>query len=424
MIDRRQVPLIQSVTTLYLHPPQQHELDNGVMVYDIRLGHQEVIKLELVFEAGRWYEQERLVARASSQLLKAGTQYRTASQLADFFEHYGAKLDIYDGFNTVNVQLYCLTKHLPNLLPVLLEMVTLPAYPEQEIRQFIKRSRQNLKLQLQKNDVVAYRLFTEELFGKEHPYGYNSDAEAYNQLNRAKIQAHFHRCYNAESCTIFIAGKTNPSILKLLNRYFRQLPKVSVPKALPWVLPPAPPRKKIHQVLAKESLQSSIRIGRRTFDRAHPDCDPFYMLNMVLGGYFGSRLMQNLREQHGLTYGVYSSLETLRHSGYWYIHTDVNKDSKEIALAEIYKEIQALQYQPIGVEEMEMVRNYSLGMQLTALDGVFNVSSIVKSLVTAGLNEQHFYQFIQTIKTITPKDIQLIAQQYLQKEHLLEVIVE
>jgi predicted Zn-dependent peptidase len=134
--------------------------------------------------------------------------------------------------------------------------------------------------------------------------------------------------------------------------------------------------------------------------------------------------MQNLREEHGLTYGVYSSVETLRHSGYWYIHTDVNKDNKELALSEIYKEIQRLQRHPIGVEEMEMVRNYSLGMQLTALDGVFNVASIVKSLVTVGLTEQNFYQFIQVLKTITPKDIQRIAQQYLQKEHLLEVVVE
>ena len=148
------------------------------------------------------------------------------------------------------------------------------------------------------------------------------------------------------------------------------------------------------------------------------------MMNMVLGGYFGSRLMQNLREQNGFTYGIYSSVETLKHSGYWYIHTDVNKDITQAALAEIYKEIELLQQEPIGSEEMEMVRNYTLGMQLTALDGVFNVASIIKSLVTAGLTKQHFYQFVDTIKNITPQDIQLMAQQYLQKEHLLEVVVE
>lgn len=424
MIDRRQAPLIQSVETLQLHQPIQHRLDNGITVYDIRLGQQEVIKLELVFEAGRWYEQEHLLARASSQLLKAGTQQRNAAQLADFFEHYGAKLDIYDGFNTVNIQLYCLTKHLPTLLPVLQEMVTQPLYPQHEVEQFIKRSRQNLKLQLQKNDVLAYRLFTEELFGQTHPYGYNSFAEDYSRLTREKIQAHFKRCYTAEACTIFIAGKTSPAILKLLHQHFIHLPKATTPTAPAWVLPPEIGHKKVHQVLSEESLQASIRIGRRTFTRSHADCDRFYMMNMVLGGYFGSRLMQNLRERNGFTYGIYSSIETLRHSGYWYIHTDVNKAITEQALTEIYLEIDRLQQELISKEEMEMVRNYSLGMQLTALDGVFNVASIVKSLATVGLTEQHFYAFVETIKTITPKDIQLVAQQYLQKEHLLEVIVE
>lgn len=424
MIDRRQAPRIQTVETLHLHHPLQHTLDNGIKVYDIRLGQQEVIKLELVFEAGRWYEQEQLLARASSQLLKAGTRQRTAAQFADFFEHYGAKLDIYDGFNTVNIQLYCLTKHLATLLPVLQEMLLEPLFPQQEIDQFIKRSRQNLKLQLQKNDVLAYRLFTEELFSTQHPYGYNSFAEDYTRLTKAKIEEHYKHCYTAASCSIFIAGKTSPAIVTLLNQYFSALPKGPFPTAPAWVLPPELGHKKVYQVISKDSLQASVRIGRRTFARSHPDCDRFFMMNMVLGGYFGSRLMQNLRERNGYTYGIYSSIETLRHSGYWYIHTDVGKDITSAALAEIYHEIDRLQQEPISNEEMEMVRNYSLGMQLTALDGVFNVASIVKSLATVNLTEQHFYKFVDTIKTITPQDIQLMAQQYLNKEDLLEVVVE
>jgi predicted Zn-dependent peptidase len=424
MIDRRKAPPIQSVETLSLHRPIQHKLDNGIAVYDIRLGQQEVIKLELVFEAGRWYEHQQLVARACAQLLKAGTKRRSAVQLADFFEHYGAKLDIYDGFNTVNIQLYCLTKHLPTLLPVLQEMLLNPLFPEQEVAQFIKRSRQNLKLQLQKNDVLAYRLFTEELFGNQHPYGYNSFADHYNQLTREQIQQHYERCYTAGSCTIFVAGKTSENTVALLNQYFSDLPQRSAPSAPPWILPPELGHKKVYQVLSEESLQASIRIGRRTFAREHSDCDRFYMMNMVLGGYFGSRLMQNLRERNGYTYGIYSSIETLRHSGYWYIHTDVSKEITQVALTEIYNEIDRLQQAPIATEEMEMVRNYSLGMQLTALDGVFNVASVVKSLVTANLTAQHFYQFIDTIKNITPQDIQLLAQQYLRQEDLLEVVVE
>lgn len=424
MINRTQAPPIQTVEALHLHLPNLHHLKNGIPVYEINLGSQNVIKLELIFEAGRWHEMEKLIARSTSQLLKAGSLRHNAEKLANFFEYYGAKLSIYDGFNTVNIQVYCLSKHLATLLPMLQELLTTPAFPEEELQKLIKRNKQNLKVQLQKNDVVAYRLFTEELFGTEHPYGYNSSDELYSQVSIPKIKQHFQNNYTANNCTIILSGKTSAQSIQLLDQYFGHLPQSSPVQPHLWALAPVVGSKQIHQVLSPDSLQASIRIGRRTFSRDHADCDAFYMLNMVLGGYFGARLMQNLREQHGFTYGVYSSIETLKYSGYWYIHTDVGKDVKDAALTEIYREIDRLQNTLIPPAEMEMVRNYTLGMQLTSLDGVFNVASIIKSLVTSGLNEQHFKEFIKTIKTITPKEIQQMAQTYLNKEDFLEVIIE
>ncbi|WMX15146.1 pitrilysin family protein [Aureispira sp. CCB-E] len=424
MINRSKAPHIQTVGTLNLHRPIVHQLSNGIPVYEVSLGSQDVIKLELIFKAGRWCEKEKLIARITSQLLKAGSHQHNAEQLADFFEYYGASLNIYDGFNTVNIQVYCLAKHLKMLLPMLEELLTTPAFPTEELTKLLKRNRQNLKVQLQKNDVVAYRLFTEELFGSEHPYGYNSSEDSFDKVTLTSIQQHFKDNYTANNCTIFVSGKVSTTIIELLEQHFGSLPSSTTAPAPQWELASLQLPKKIHQVLSDDSLQASIRIGRRTFSREHPDCDQFYMLNMVLGGYFGARLMQNLREENGYTYGVYSSLETLRYSGYWYIHTDVGKDVKDAALTEIYREIERLQDSPIPLQEMEMVRNYTLGMQLTALDGVFNVASILKSLVTADLDDSYYYKFIQTIKTITPEQIQAMAQKYLNKEDLLEVVIE
>jgi predicted Zn-dependent peptidase len=424
MINRSKAPKIQTVGALNLHQPTLHHLSNGIPVYEINLGSQNVIKLELIFNAGRWHEKEKLIARITSQLLKAGSHQHNAEQLANFFEYYGASLNVYDGFNTVNIQVYCLSKHLKVLLPMLQELLTSPAFPQDELTKLIKRNRQNLKVQLQKNDVVAYRLFTEELFGTEHPYGYNSSEDSFDTISIENIQSHFKENYTANNCTIFVSGKVSTTIIELLEEHFGNLPAATTSTSPVWELEPIKKPKKIHRVLSEDSLQASIRIGRRTFPREHPDCDAFYMLNMVLGGYFGARLMQNLREKNGFTYGVYASLETLRHSGYWYIHTDVGKDVKDAALTEIYREIERLQDAPIPLQEMEMVRNYTLGMQLTSLDGVFNIASINKSLVTAGLDDSYYYNFIKTIQTITPEQIQTMAQKYLNKEDLLEVVIE
>lgn len=422
MVDRSIVPPIQSVKNLILPAPLKYTLDNLIPVYEINMGNQQVIKLELIFKAGRWHEKEKLIARACSQLLKSGTLRHNAHDMAHFFEYYGASLGIYDGFNTSNLQLYCLSKHLEKLLPMLQELLTEPAFADDELQKFVKLNQQNLKVQLQKNDLVAYRVFTESIYGATHPYGYNSTESTYDSIDRSNLVEHFNNCYKANNCTIIISGKIPINSQQLLNRFLGQLGQGQLPSLSYPSMPPVE-RKVLHQVIDPSSLQASIRIGRRMFNRSHPDCHQFYMTNMILGGYFGARLMQNLREKHGYTYGAYASIETLMHSGYWYIHTDVGKDVVDVAVQEIYAEIKRLQDTPIDKDELDIVKNYSLGMQLNSIDGVFNVSGVLKSLLTAQLDEQFFYQFIDTIKNIEPEQIQRMAQKYLDLDKLTEVIV-
>lgn len=422
MIDRSIVPQIQPVDNLILPMPRRYELDNQIPVYEINMGNQQVIKLELIFKAGRWHEKEKLVARACSQLLRTGTLKHNAHEMAHFFEYYGASLGIYDGFNTSNIQLYCLSKHLERLLPMLQELLTEPAFAQDELQKFVTLNQQNLKVQLQKNDLVAYRVFTESIYGSSHPYGYNSTEATYDSLDRSNLVEHFNNCYKSNHCNIIISGKTPANCRQLLNRFFGQLEQGQLPD-LDYPLMPPVERQVLHQVLDPSSLQASIRIGRRLFNRAHPDCHQFYMTNMILGGYFGARLMQNLREKNGYTYGAYASIETLMHSGYWYVHTDVGKDVAEFAIQEIYTEIERLQDRPVHQDELDIVKNYTMGMQLTSIDGVFNVSSLLKSLITAQLDEQFFYEFIDTIKNIEPSHIQAMAQKYLDPNKLTEVVV-
>ena len=341
MIDRSKIPEIKSVETLKLHTPIRYRLANDIPVYEINLGNQSVIKLELIFHAGRWHEKEQLIAKATAQLLKTGTLNKNSEQIADFFEYYGAILAIYDGFNTVNIQLQCLSKHLKTLLPMLKEILCEPAFSEIELTKFIKLNQQNLKVQLTKNDIVAYRLFTEKIFGHNHPYGYNSTIASYTSITRDKIITHFKENYTANNCTIIISGKIPENAINLLNAHFGELPIKPKQNVFNPQMPKLEANLSLKEIVSHDSLQASIRIGRRTFNGGHHDYNAFYMTNMVLGGYFGARLMQNLRERNGFTYGVYSSMETMINSGYWYIHTDVGIDVKNSAIAEIYMVVSA-----------------------------------------------------------------------------------
>ncbi|MCP4437953.1 MAG: insulinase family protein [Aureispira sp.] len=424
MIDRSKAPVIQSVKNLKLHQPEVHLLSNGIPLYEIALGSQEIIKLDILFDAGRWYEQAPLVARATAQLLKAGTQTLNAKELAEKFEFYGAKLKIYDGFDDVNIRLYCLSKHLDKLLPIVEELFTQPAFPEDELQKFIKRNQQSLKVQLQKGDVVAYRQFTEQLFGDQHPYGYNSNMESYGNLSIPLLKEHFDRCYTANQCKIIVAGKTSPNTLKIIDQHLGNIPNnklIVAPNLLP--LPPKP-EKSFYQNLNKGNVQASIRIGCRMFDRRHIDYHAFYIVNTILGGYFGARLMQNLREEKGYTYGIYSSMEALRHSGYFYICTDVASDVKDLALTEIYLELERLQQEAISTGELEMVKNYTLGMLLNGIDGIFNISNLAKDMIACDLDHDFFDKMVDTVQNISPQTILDIAQKYFDRSSLCEVIVE
>ncbi len=415
-------PPIQAIESIPLPQAQRRKLSNGVELYELRIGSQDIIKIEWLFDAGRWYEQKPLVARAAAQLLKSGTPNYSADELADFFDFYGAKFKISDDFDEVSVRLYCLTKHLPTLLPVVQELFSTPIYDQDELKKFAQRHKQALRLQLQKNDVLAYRVFTEELFGSKHPYGYNSMPAFYDALDRVALQEHHERCYVAGGCKLIVAGKTDDALMDLICAYAEQLPAKAAP--LGRQVPPLPlkaSKKRLPSI--KSSTQASIRIGNRMIPKSHPDYPYFEFTNLLLGGYFGARLMQNLREDKGYTYSVYAAAETMRHSGYFYIYTDVNVELKEAALAEIYWEIERLQTEPVSTKELEMVKNYSLGMFLNAVDGVFNVSAIWKELLVEGLSPGFFDQLVQCITEITPQQIQKMARLYFNTDDLYEVLV-
>lgn len=421
-----QPPIIQPVISIPLPKPTKCILNNGVELYELRMGSQEILKLEWLFDAGRWYETKPLVARATAKLLKSGIPGMNADALADFFDFYGAKLKISDDFDNVSIRLYCLTKHLDKLLPIMTQLFLQPTFEEAELQSFCNRNKQTLRSELQKNEVIAYRVFTESLFGERHPYGYNSEPHHYDNLQTADLVAHHKRCYTGSACKLIVSGKTNNQSIALIRGYAEQLEKGTKPIAVGISeLPPNSPNT-LHLPPAKSSMQASIRIGSRLFDNKHPDYAAFYFANTLLGGYFGARLMQNLREDKGYTYSVYSSMEMMQHGSYFYIYTDVNTDVKDAAVQEIYSEIQRLQDEPVGKEELEMLRNYMLGMILSLVDGVFSISSVIKELISEGLDIDDFDRFERLVKVtreITPKQIQQIACSYFNKEQLLEVVV-
>jgi len=419
-LDRSIAPPIQKIKSVRLPELTHFTLDNGLLVNVLDRGTQEVMKLDVVFHAGRPFEQKHLTSRATIGLLKEGTKNHTSAQIAETMDFYGASLNTPFSLDTSSLLLYSLNKHFETLLPLFTEIVAEPTFPEKELQNFVQRSQQRLKVDLSKADVVAYRQITEYIFGAQHPYGYNSSVQSYANLEQANLFTHFNQNFCCQDCTIFISGKLPKNTAPLLNKYLGQLPlnpKKQPPKLPEIINQPSKTR------VSLEGVQSAIRIGKRMPNRKHPDYPALFVLNAILGGYFGSRLMANIREEKGYTYNIYSTLDPMMYDGYFYIGTEVGNEFVKPTLKEIYHELKVLQEELIAPEELDMVKNYLMGTLLMGLDGAFNAMEVWKALLVEGLDKDYFNNLIQVIQEITAEELQALAQKYFQLDSFWEVIV-
>jgi zinc protease len=425
MLNREIAPPIKDAVEypLTLKPYKSFVLKNGVEVYTVDAGPQDIIQLEWVFDAGNAFEDQNLVAASANYLLKNGTRSRNAFEINEHFEYYGAYLNRNCYNETSNILLHSLTKHLPELLPVLRDLISESVFPQDELDTYRQNMQQRLAVNLKKAEFVAGRLIDVHLFGKDHPYGKFSTAEEYAVLTREKLVEFYERYYVHGRCRIFAAGRIPDDIESLLNQYFGDLPLSSQPKPLE-IFPILPSTEKHFRVTNDpEGLQGSIRIASPFPNKHHPDFPKVQVLNTVFGGYFSSRLMSNIREEKGYTYGIHSYLQSYIQQSAWMITTEAGKDVCEAAVKEIYLEMERLRNEPIEEEELQLVRNYLIGTLLGDLDGPFHIIGRWKNLILQGFDESFFYQSVALIKTIPASELQELAQKYLQPERFYELIV-
>jgi zinc protease len=408
---------------LELKPFDHYSLDNGIPVYSINAGAQDVLQVEMVFYAGNFFEQQKGIAAATNFLLKNGTKNRTAFQINEDFEYYGAYCNRACYNETAVITLHTLSKHLDKLFPVLGDMIMNSIFPEQELEIYLQNSRQRLKVNLQKAEFIAGRLIDSYLFGEKHPYGVYTNLEDLDKLNIDDIKKFYRQYYLNGQLVIFVAGKVPAELPQLLNEYFGKLSVVKPGNSIPEIKTTPATEKKSHIQNDAEAVQGAIRIASGFPNRHHPDFKKAIILNNVFGGFFGSRLMSNIREEKGYTYGIHSYLQNHMQQSAWMISTEAGKDVCEPTIEEIYKEMKRLREEPIGEEELLLVRNFMIGGLLGDLDGPFQVIAKWKNIILNNLDESYFYDSIHEIKTISAKELQEIANKYLLPENFYELVV-
>jgi len=423
MLERKVSPRIKDAVEFDLKLKQcdRYTLNNGVQVYAIDAGAEDVLLVDCVFSAGNWFEQKNLVAASTNFLLKNGTSTKNAFAINEHFEYYGSYLNRACYNETATVSLHCLAKHLPELLPVIKELVTDAVFPEEEIAIYKQNMKQRLNVNLKKCDFVASRLIDAYLYGENHPYGKYTRFEDFDAFNQQDLIQFYSNHYVQGNLVVFVAGKLPANLYQLLNSAFGDLQNNST--TLEDIPAERALEKKYRITNDPNSVQGAIRMGAPFPNRRHPDFLKTMVLNSLFGGFFGSRLMSNIREEKGYTYGIYSYLENHVQQSAWVISTEAGRDVCEATVTEIHKEMELLRNEPVEPDELLLVQNYMMGSILGDLDGPFQIINRWKNIVLNGLDESYFYNQINTIKSVNPRELQELANKYLHPDKFYELIV-
>jgi len=416
MLDRTSAPAFSKTFTFELPEPEVIQLDGGSSLVFLSGVPQDVFKLEIIFNAGKWWETKRGVSHFTASTLDKGTSHRSAKAIAEYLDYHGSQIEISPGYDYVSVSLYGLTKHFDNVFPVFGDIISGPTFPQEEFDLQRQIFIENLKVNNEKNSFVASKILRKNVFGVHHPYGGSVEEQDALNLLREDLLDYFTTSF--KPFEIYLTGNLNRQQIQFLIETFL----IGKPAKTEKKFTPAP--ESASEVVSKDqSVQSSLRLGKRAINKAHPDYFEFLLINHVLGGYFGSRLMKNIREEKGLTYGIYSSINPFRNDCLFSIGADVGKEKKDLALTEIKRELTRLIEEPISADELSAARNHFLGSLQLEVANPFACIDKIKNIRLNDLGVSFYKNLFSKIQASDPRTLQSLAAKYFSPDDLKIVCV-
>ena len=419
MLDRSQPPPTGEISKFEIIQAQTTRIGSGIPVHMVDAGNHEILLIECIFRSGKWFENIPGVSFFSSRMLLEGSEFMKSVEIAAFFESHGARVEVHAGADLVTFSVYVLKKHFEKVITVLKDLFLRPAYPAEELEIMKDIQIQQLKVNYKKNNIRASKEFRKLIFGQEHPYGSSLEVAEIEKYILADNCWNYYRSTLLSGMEIIISGKLDPGIINSLD-IFSDIP-VSAHRANDVAI--QYPELSEKRIPVKNSSQISIRYGRRIIQKNHPDYLSLNVLNELLGGFFGSRLMKNIREDKGYTYGIHSSLAHHIHDSYWIIGTDVKKEFASDTLREIHHEFERLKNEHVAEDELEMVRNYLMGNFLSSIETSFSLADKYKAIHFFNLGYKHYEDYLHTLQTISAPAIHELANRYLVDDEFRLVMV-
>ena len=415
-------PPVFPVERVIIPEVKSFSLNNGVTVYSIEAGTEDIMRMEIVFRAGQVKELIPLLSSTTNMMLSEGSQNYSSEEMNRLLDYYGAFLNLAPEKDLAGVVFFFLNKHIEKVLELSRELLFSPVFPEAELNALMKKRLRWFLVNREKVSNQSIDQFFESIFGKSHPYGRQLREQDFEMLNPSVIREFHSAYYTTDNMTIILSGKLVPGTPELLNRYFGNINSSKKQEKDIKVAISSEQQKLVH-IEKNDAVQTAIRIGSPTINKCNKDYPGLKILNTVLGGYFGSRLMKNIREEKGFTYGISSNVSSLNLSGYKVISTEVSPKNCRQTIDEIFTEIKVLQNKPLTDDEMAVVRNYISGEMVRMFDGPFAIAESFRSVWEFGLDINYFHILSEKILKIKPDEIIELARTYYNIDDLYQVTV-
>lgn len=415
-------PTISPIEKIDVPPLRKTICSNGMPLYVMSTGDEEVMRVDVIISAGSWEQSKKMQSMITNLLLKEGTSSHTSAQIAEMIDFYGASIQTTATHHHSYLTLYTLNKYSEPMLDLMREIILSPTFPESELRTTMARRKQNYLTEREKVQYMASRGFLSALYGKEHPYGRSVELSDFDGLTTDDLKMFHRKYYCSGNCQVLISGKINDKTVRLIERYFgaEQWGGTDCFESKEHQMQPSVTRSLF--IPKANALQSAVRIGIPVIRRNHPDFQKLKVVNTILGGYFGSRLMSNIREDKGYTYGIGSGITVYRKAAYLCVSTQTACQYTRPLIAEVYREITRLQQELVSEEELTMVKNYMIGEFCRSLESPFSIAEAYLSLIIDDMDATYLISQPESVKNITAEEVRETALRYLSSDLFYEIV--
>ena len=366
-----------------------------------------LVKLDLLFEAGSAYQKKKMCASAAAKLATVATPTMDSTSLAEFMDYRGILIETDCQVQQSSITFYFLRRYADDLIPVASGMLAGMSFSDKDFETWKKHRRQEVMSALQKPSSIVRRDFYSSLFGDNHPLGRHAAVNDVDMLTADEVRRFFDERYKPEYMTVVVAGDIDDRLVGLITDNIKMS---AGPVARPFLPAKATVPATIHHTVMPDATQTAIRVGRvLPMYWNEQDYAQNMLLTTALGGYFGSRLMSNIRENKGYTYGIYARTQIYRGVILFYVTTEVASGTAQAAIEEVKRELAKLVEEPMTDEELQLVKTVITGDFLRSVDGIFERSARFCDMFSTCVTEQFTDNLREAIATATPQSLQTIA---------------